>query len=408
MIPRTNTKKTRKPAFIPSFALAVLAALLSARCSSPREKTQEKTELLVGILRESGLEGADLEPLIGEYVTAHPKLLVNTETVSFEDLLRGDSDPADILIFDGRYLRDLVDAGALLALEDYPHSGSPLDRWALPLNASVDLLFYNVGLLKGAGFDRPPGTRAEYLQYARALRDRGGGGIYGSALGLGREDSRGLYRDVLSWVWASGAVLVQDGELDFSGRALNGALDFLAALENEGLLAPGSFEKSGGQRMGEFAEGKIGMLIGSVRDIPGLQEKMGADAFGVTRIPEPEDYPGKPVFGLWVWYGALSRQSARREAAEDLLLFFRERGSVLTEQLKTVPGHNESASLGLEDPLYAKIWDIYEGADLTRELLDFPGEAALEEVLRRELEVMFREKRGGAETALAVQRGWPE
>ncbi|MDR3192393.1 MAG: extracellular solute-binding protein [Treponema sp.] len=407
-----NAKKMAGLVFLP---VLVLSAVLAARCFGPPEKEPEKTELLISVMRESGLDGDDFAPLIEEYAELHPKLLINTETRSFEELLRPRPDPAggtapgDVLILDGRYLRDFIDSEALFSLEDYHPSDSPLERWALPLNASIDLLFYNTDLLKKAGFDRPPGTRADYLRYARALRDmRGNTGVYGGALGLSPDDGRGVYRDILSWIWASGIPLSRDGALDFNGRALNGALDFLAALEKEKLLAPGSFEKTGEQRIGEFVEGKIGMMIGSVRDIPRLRERMGENSFGVTRIPEPEDYPGKPVFGLWVWYGAVFRQSARREAAGNFLLFLRERGPALTGQLKTVPGHAETASVRPEDPLYAKIWDMYEGADLARELLGFPGEAVLEDALRRELELMFRENRGAAETALAVQRRWDQ
>jgi multiple sugar transport system substrate-binding protein len=407
-----SVKKTCK------LALLVLAAFLAIRCSGPREKKPEKTELLVSIQRESGLDEDDFAPLIEEYAKLHPKLRITVETRSFEELLNRPADPAenraeetaagDILILDGRYLRDFINGQYLLSLEDYHRSGSPLERWALPLNASIDLLFYHIDLLKEAGFDRPPGTRADYLRYARTLRERkGNAGVYGGALGLSPEDSRGVYRDVLSWIWASGISLTREGDLDFNGRALNGTLDFLALLERENLLAPGSFEKTGGERIGEFIEGKIGMLTGSVRDIPRVREKMG-DRFGVTRIPEPEDHPGKPVFGLSAWYGAISRKSAGRDAAWDLLFFFRENGPMLTEQLKTVPGHSETSPARPEDPLYAKIWDMYEGADLVRELLDFPGEAALEDALRRELELMFRENRGAAETALAVQRGWDQ
>jgi multiple sugar transport system substrate-binding protein len=409
-----NIKKLNKLIFIPAFALLILAAMPLLCCSKPRERESEKTELLVSILGESGLEGADFTPLIEEYIKAHPKMLVNTETISFEELLNRDPDPAggrdpgDILILDGRYLRDFIDGEALFPLEGYLYSASPLDRWALPLNASIDLLFYNIDLLKEAGFDRPPGTRTDYLRYARAIREKRRAGVYGSALGLSPEDNRGIYRDILSWIWASGTLLIQDEKLEFRGRALNGVLDFFATLENEGLLAPGSFEKTGEQRIGEFAEGKIGMMIGSVRDIPGVREKMGENAFGVTRIPESEDYPGKPVFGLWVWYGAVSRQSVRREPAEDLLLFLKEKSSMLTGQLKTVPGHGETAPVRPEDPLYSKIWDMYEGADLVEELSGFSGAAAMEEALRQELELMFRESRGATETALAVQQRWDQ
>jgi multiple sugar transport system substrate-binding protein len=272
----------------------------------------------------------------------------------------------------------------------------------------MDLLFYNIDLLKEVGFERPPGTRADYLLYAQALRRKGENtGVYGSALGLSPEDSRGVYRDIFSWIWASGILLVQDGKLDFNGRSLNAALDFLAALEKDGLLAPGSFEKTGNQRLTEFTNGKIGMMIASVRDIPQVQEKMG-DSFGITRIPEPETYSGKPIFGLSAWYGGISRQSPRQDQAWTFLLFLKENSDLLTEQLQTVPGNGESASFRPEDPLYSKAWDIYEGADLVQELLGFPGEKILEEAMRRELEVMFRENRDAAETALAVQQSWDQ
>jgi multiple sugar transport system substrate-binding protein len=421
---KTNrgVKKLNKPGFFLAVAPLVVAAFVSTGCFKSPETEPEKAELFVSIQRESGLEEADFAPLIGEYLKTHPKLLINTEIRGFEDLLNRtltieavDPDPAgsaatgDIFILDSRYLRDFINGEALLSLDDYPYPDYPLNRWALPLNASIDLLFYNIDLLREAGFDRPPGTREDYLQYARALRDkRGNTGVYSSALGLGTEDSRGIYRDILPWIWASGILLIQDGTLDFSGRTLNAALGFFSTLEDEGLLAPGSFEKTGAQRIDEFTEGKIGMMIGSVRDIPRVREKMGENSFGITRIPEPEDHPEKPVFGLSVWYGAVSRQSPSQEAARDFLLFLGEKGSLLTEQLKTVPGHSETVSVRPEDPLYAKIWDMYEGADLARELLDFPGEPALEGLLRRELELMFRESRSAAETALAVQRAWDQ
>jgi multiple sugar transport system substrate-binding protein len=394
-----------------------LAAFISTGCFKPREREPERTELLVSIQRESGLDGAGFAPLIGEYLKTHPGLLVNTETRSFKELLNKEpeaeaADPAsggDILILDSRYLRDFINGEALLSLEDYPQS-DPLNRWAIPLNASMDLLFYNIDLLKDAGFDRPPGTREDYLRYARAIRSKGRSAmVYGGALGLSPEDSRGIYRDVLSWIWASGILLVRDGTLDFSGRALNTALDFLSTLEEEDLLAPDSFAKTGAQRIEEFTGGKIGMIIGSVRDIPEVREKMREDSFGITRIPDPADHPVKPVFGLSAWYGAVSRQSRRPAAAREFLSFLGEKGPALTEQLKTVPGHGDTAPpVRPEDPLYAKVWDMYEGADMARELLDFPGEAVLEDALRRELELMFRENRSAAETALAVQRAWDQ
>jgi multiple sugar transport system substrate-binding protein len=262
----------------------------------------------------------------------------------------------------------------------------------------MDLLFYNIEILKAAGFDRPPKNREEFLNCARAIGSLGKQHS-GAAMALGPADPRGIRRDVFSWIRAAGAAMPADGGPDFQDRRIVDTLDFLNRLNRESLLAPGTFDASGKQRLEEFAARRIGMMIGSIKDIGILRQKMDEGVFGVTLVPGPADYPGKPVLGLSTCYAGIGALCKYPDEAWAFLSFLRENSALLASRTGAIPD-----SYVPEDPLYAKIWDIYEGAELVSEFPGLPRMAELEAAVREELALMFRGAAGPAETAAAIQK----
>jgi multiple sugar transport system substrate-binding protein len=213
-----------------------------------------------------------------------------------------------------------------------------------------------------------------------------------------------VYRDILSWIWAAGASVVRDGAgtnggaFDFSDKPVADTLAFLAQLDREGLLAPHSFTVTGEQRLNEFTAGKIAMMTGSIRDIAKVRERMKDGSFGVTLIPGPAGYTGKPVFGLSVWYAGIGRKSGHPDEAWAFLFYLRENSAVLAEQIRAVPGglprEGFIAPYIESDPYYSKVRDMYEAADLVQELTAVPGIRELEKAVREELAKMFAESQG--------------
>jgi multiple sugar transport system substrate-binding protein len=387
----------------------------------------ERVNLVFTQLRESELGEGAIAALIEEYEKLHPEISIIQQPRSYDEILdastaaitveaetasRGSGfsqdAPADIIAMDGRYLAEFIKTG-FASLAPYLTPATPLEEWAIPLVSSIDVLFYNIDILKAAGFDRPPRNRAEFLRYAQAVSGggTGAGKKYGAALALSPEDPRGIYRDVFSWIWASGALLIHGGAPEFGGSRITDTLSFLAQLNQEGLLAPQSFTATGQRRLDEFAAGKIAMMVGSVGDIAALSGRMGAGAFGVTLIPGPADYAGKPVFGLSVWYAGISRRSGHPREAWAFLLYLRENSARLAEQIRAVPGSSGSAAPYIEsDPQYSKVWDLYEAADVVQEFTAFPKTRELENAVRDELAWMFAEHQSAAEAAAAVQKRW--
>ena len=79
-----------------------------------------------------------------------------------------------------------------------------------PLASFVYPVFVNLDLAKAAGVDKMPTNRTEFAEAAKKMTNADKN-EYGWVLPLSLETPNGIQNDVMSWVWASGA-------LDAEGR----------------------------------------------------------------------------------------------------------------------------------------------------------------------------------------------
>jgi multiple sugar transport system substrate-binding protein len=409
-------------------AAVMLAGCITIRLTAKITDDKQKVTVSVTCFLEKGPEKDTLDSLIHEFEERNPDIRIRADNRSpgtadypggGELLKEGENLPAGIVVFDEGWINAFTRQGLLASLEPYVHSGPDTGRRVIPLISFMDVLFYNIDLLKAAGFDRPPKTRAEFLAYAKAVsggQDAAPSGpaassravpMFGSALALSPEDHRAVRREIFSWIWAAGAPVVRNGAPDFNSRAVTETLDFLGQLNWDGLLSPGTFGKTGAQKTGEFAQGNIAMMIGSVEDIPFLREYMGDSAFGITQIPGPAGYAGKPVIGPSYWYAGISASCKYPDAAWTFLTFLAEQSPFLAAQARAVPGSGDQPGNYIEEnPLYSKAWDIYEAADVIREFSGFPRGDDLETIIREELALFFAEGKNAADTSAAIQKRW--
>jgi multiple sugar transport system substrate-binding protein len=403
-----DTKKLDRHLF--SAALIVLGVFAVSGIIAGLVKMERKTTLIFSRFLGKGPEDEVLASLIGEFEERNPDI-----RIKLEGGVRGGEEDfsADIIAFDeGRFDFFLLQ-DRFASLKPYVSPGPEDEPRFIPLVSFMDLLFYNIEILGAAGFDRPPKTRAEFLSYARAVKARGGQGTagpgkpFGAALALGAPEPGGLRQDLFSWLWASGAGIVREETVDFSGPSFIETLEFLGRLNSEGLLSPGSFEKTGPEKTEEFSRGKIAMMIGSVDNIPLLRKQMGDSAFGISHIPGPAQYAGKPALGLTRWYAGISNSCRRPDQAWIFLAFLEEKSPFLAAQVQAVPGDvNSPGAYIQEDEFYSKAWEIYETSELIREFSGFSRRDELETIIREELRSFFEENKTAAETAAAIQKRW--
>ena len=291
-------------------------------------------------------------------------------------IVLAEQDNLDIVFFDDGEYAILVESSALASLSPYIYTETDEDQWALPLVSFVDLFFYNIDLLQEAGNDRPPGTRAEFLAAARSIAETAEARqqeVFPFAMGLGAADPLGVRRDFHPWVWALGAEVhsgfAEDGTPMLTVQTMN-TINFLAQMYRDGLIAPGTFETTGQERLDQFAEGRIAMMMASARDMLFVRNSANRVNFDVTAVPAMA--LGRNRIGLSGIYAGISSASERPNEAWAFLVFIAARSHLLASALGAVPGSffiNFPSRYIEEDPLYSKAWEIFEAADI----VEFPS-----------------------------------
>jgi multiple sugar transport system substrate-binding protein len=365
-------------------------------------------------------EGA-LSSLVREFEALHPGIEIRLDNRPYPEIRdriipnmisreRSRESSPDILGLDQYWLWHLVENGALEPLDEDPPNGEPVSlntpdrKWALPLVLFINPLFYNIERLQAKGFNRPPKTRTELIEYAKALTEPQAG-RFGLTLALSQDNPQGIYQDFFSWIWSSGTLTIRGGKADFSSPPVIETLHFLNRLYQDGCIAPGIFSKTETEKRREFLEGRAGMMIDSVSNIDAIRKQNPGAAFGVTTVPGPDAYTGKPAFGTAGWYAGIPQKSKHKDQARIFLSFLAEQSSLLTAKAHGVPANGNTSS-GETDPLYSKTSDMFESGEAVQELITLRNLDKLEAIVREALYAMFEQNRSPEETAQTIQRRW--
>jgi ABC-type glycerol-3-phosphate transport system substrate-binding protein len=379
-----------------------------------KAKSRQK-DIYLSARCEEYFGGKITETLMQEFKKQNPDLRITLLNASSEK-----SREPDILIFDEGEFNAFAAGGTLLPFESFLKDEAGIQRLAVPLVSFMDLLFYNIELLQAAGFDRPPKTRDEFLDYAKTVSAANNGilaGAAGAAMALGPSAGQSVSRDIFSWIWAAGGTFWPDEDSApvISTMRLINDFNFLAGLYRglyrEGALSPNCFDMTEEKALEDFADGKTAMLVASTRAIPALREKMGGGAFGITAIPGAGT-SGKYSVGLSGIFAGINKNCAYPGAAGVFLEFLAEKSPLFCAQLKAVPGgvseliSGDSKNYIKEDPFYAKAWDIFESSALARGFLGVPGAQDYENAVHEELRLFFESGRSAKDTVTVIQGRW--
>ena len=384
-------KHVDKLLFILALAVLVTAIIRFGvnRDPAPRTKTPA---IVFTQWWEDYIEKEPLQDLVKEFQDTHGRINVILNRISYEDLYRellgaeGEKTvPGDLFTLDVLWAPELMKRETM----DFAWANSVGPQSPdTPIVSFINVLFYNVEILKEAGFSRPPKSRSEFINMARAVS-----GALGWALG----SSRGIYDDVFPWIWAAGAELVKDGKPALNSRAVVESLSFLASLENNGFIAPGGFSAGAEKKLADFISGRTAFMIAPSRDIEFVRKHMGEQAFGVTDVPAPDNYAGKTFYAAAGWTLGINPASAHREEARLFAEFIAGKAQALSE---IVMSGNR-----VQDPFHSKVWDIGMAGESARDFTGLPWEK-LEEVFNEELSILFAGQASPAETASAIQKRW--
>lgn len=335
--------------------------------------------------------GITVELLSGPYSSTRDQIVAGAATGTM----------ADVVGLDGAWVSDFVKQGALTSLSDLM-SGADFDDSELAaqvqLNGSTYMIpvvnfiypvFVNLDLMEQAGIANPPATRTEFSEAAAKMTDAENN-VYGWILPLSMEQPNGIQNDVMSWVWASGGSMLEDGQPNLVGNEnVRTAMEYLKGLYDAGVVAPGAFSMREQDKVEEFTNGRVGMMVDSLAHINLIRERNPDLNFAITALPAVDGYTGRRGLPYASWGIGVAENSEHKAEAWQLVDFLMsaETNAELSSIANAFPGNiNATPDFVSGDELFADAFAVFQDGDLANEFVGLP----VAENLMRDFDEQFQ------------------
>ena len=346
----------------------------------------------------------------GPYATTHDQIVVGAASGTL----------SDVVGLDGAWVNGLSKQGAIASLDPLMDAAGynrtqiadiiKVDGQSVmfPLASFVYPVFVNLDIAKAAGVDKMPANRTEFAAAAKKMTNADKN-QFGWVLPLSLETPNGIQNDVMAWVWASGASMLKDGKPDLENETVVGTLDYVKALNDAGVISPGTFAKKEQDKVEEFVNGRVGMMVDSLAHINLIRQRNPNLNFGISAVPAVDGYAGKRGMPYASWGIGISEGSEHKEEAWKLVeyLMSPEVNSKLVTIANAFPGNLKAKpDLSKSDPLFSEAFKIYQEGYLANEFVGLP----VAEELMRQMDVEVQKLLEGQTTAqaaaAATQKQW--
>lgn len=332
---------------------------------------------------EAANPGIKVELISGPYATTKEQVVAGAAAGTM----------ADVVGLDGAWVSDFVKQGSLANLTELMSQAGFDDSevaaqiqlnggtYMIPVVNFVYPVFVNLDLMEKAGIAAPPTTRSEFADAAAKLTDAANN-VSGWVLPLSVEQPNGIQNDVMSWLWASGGSMMKDGKPDLTNDGVRSTLEYIKGLYDAGVIAPGAFAMKEQDKVEEFVNGRVGMMVDSLAHINLIRERNPDLKFAITALPAADDYTGKRGLPYASWGIGVSATSEHPAEAWKLVQFLlsKDVNTKLSSIAHAFPGNINSTPDYVEtDESFAAAFEVFKAGYLANE---FTGLPVAEELMR--------------------------
>ncbi|GLJ62455.1 MULTISPECIES: ABC transporter substrate-binding protein [Microbacterium] len=424
-IDRSAARRARVVAGIATAAASVLAL---SGCGANGDSGASGGDVTIEFAQwwEPELPDGEFRALIDRFEEENPGITVELVSGPYastkEQLFAGAASGTmpDVVGLDGAWVNDFASKGviadltALMAEYDYDDSelASQIKvddkTYMIPVVNFVYPMFTNDGLLAEAGVSEPPSTREEFADAAEKVSALDGDAS-GWVLPLSLEAPNGVQNDVMSWVWASGGSMLDGGQPDLTNDDVASAMEFIEGMWDAGSIASGSFTMKEQDKVEEFTNGRVGMMIDSLAHINLIRETNPDLEFSISAIPAEEGYEGERGIPYASWGIGVAENSENKEAAFKLVSFLMESetNSELSTMANAFPGNTESVpDFVADDELFAKAFEIYQAGYPANEFTGLPVAEELMRLLGEQLQSALDGQQSMQDALEKAQESW--
>jgi multiple sugar transport system substrate-binding protein len=372
------------------------------------------------------LPAGEFDKIISDFTTQNPTIKVKLLSAPYastkQQLVTGAASKTlpDVVGLDGAWVSDFAKQGAIADLSklmteagyDPGELASQVQiggkTYMIPVVNFVYPLFVNKDLLTKAGVKDVPSTRTQFLDAAKKI-SASGGDVKGWALPLDTAVPNGVQNDVMSWLWASGGSMLQDGKPNLTSAPVKSTVDYVKSLNDAGVIAPGSLTMKEQDKVEKFTTGQVGMVIDSLAHINLIKKNNPKLNFTVAALPAEDGFTGKRGIPYASWGIGVSNSTSHKAEAFKLVQYLMSKAT--NAQLSTIangfPGNKTAEpDFSKSDPLFKTAFDIYQQGYPANEFVGLPKSEDLMRSFDEQLQLVLTGK-GSVDDALAkAQESW--
>lgn len=373
-------------------------------------------ELPAGALRgimdgfEAANPGIKVKLVSGPFSATHDQIVAGAASGTL----------SDVVGLDGAWVNELAKQGAIAPMDSLMDD-TKFDRsqmadiikvdgksYMFPLASFVYPVFVNLDMAKAAGVDKLPSTRSEFADAAKKMT-HADKNQYGWVLPLSLQVPNGAQNDVMSWVWASGQSMLKDGKPNVDNPAVVDVLTYIKSLQDAGVISPGIDAKKEQDKLEEFVNGRVGMMIHSLALLNLMRERNPNLNIDISALPAADGYTGKRGLPYASWGIGISNNSEHKAEAWKLVSYLvsPEVNAKLVTIAHAFPGNvNAKPDFSNADPLFVKAFKIFQTGKLANEFIGLPVAEQLQRDMDVELQKMLDGQQTPEQAAAATQKQW--
>ncbi len=240
----------------------------------------------------------------------------------------------DLYMFVGTVKEPYIRSGWMLPLDKFPGSDALVKKYSdnnliiseyntykgkvysLPFKMIVTGMMYNKDLFKKAGISAPPATWAELVEDAKKITALGGGVEYGYGMNFKDTGSAGKWDYATIFAPSTGNMgyNFKSGKYEFASMQKN--LEYMTQMVRDKSVFPGAEGLARSDLRAQFAQGKIGIMMGANWDVSALNIEFPAKCnWGVAPIPvvdTAQKYKQYAQVGDYLIFGPASLKHAAK------------------------------------------------------------------------------------------------
>jgi len=251
-------------------------------------------------------------------------------------------------------------------------------------------MYVNMDLLEAAGVTEIPTNWTEFTDACNKVA-ASSEGVSGWAIPLSTESPSGIQNNFMSWLWASGGSMLNEGQPALTDNEnLTATVDFVKGLFDAGVVAPGAYSMKEADMVEEFTNGRVAFMTDSLAHLTTIRKEAPDLNFDFIPVPVKDGYTGESGMDVASWGIGIAENCEHKAEAMKFVeyLMSPEVNAKLAVYANAFPGNkNSEPDYSTADELFVKAYGLYQECYAINEFTGLPTSEELMRIFDEQLQL---------------------